>query len=99
MTFLHESHPHSGDRHCIGIARDLSAAKLADKALHALITAGEAGLRNQVLSDSLGVAPSGKSEFDQFPKRFTGTGSRSAAGNRGPGGWLGWLRADGHRAG
>ena len=64
--------------------RNLGTPELADKAPHALIATGEAGLGDQVLPDGLGVASSGQPEFDQLPVRFAGTdpGTRLGTGER-----------------
>ena len=50
----------SGDDDGVSL-RDLHAAELAHKAPHALIAAGEAGLRHQVLPDGHGIAATGES--------------------------------------
>ena len=76
----------TGRGHDHGVSlRDRCAAELADKAPHALIAAGEAGLRNQILPDGHGVAATGQTQFDQLAIRFTGTGGGTARGRPGTG--------------
>ena len=57
-----------------GRLRLLYSAQFASKALHALITAIEAILGDQILPDRHGIAASAQTQFDGFPKWFTSAG-------------------------
>ncbi len=54
--------------------RQLGSAKLAHKALHRLVAAGEAVVGNQVLPDGHGIAPTAQPQFDGIAIRLAGTG-------------------------
>src|SRR6266853_1624330 len=52
----------------------LGSAKLANKALHRLVAAGEAVVGNQILPDGHGIASTAQSQFDGLAIRLAGTG-------------------------
>jgi hypothetical protein len=62
--------------------RRLLATEFADKALDALIAAGEAARVDQILPDGHGVAASGEPHVDGFLMGFAGAGRWTAAGMR-----------------
>ncbi len=81
-----------GDDHRAGFGR-LGLMPLADKALDAVVAAGEAVLRNQVLPDRHGIATPGQPQLDGLPIGLASTGRRTPSGTD----WLLGLRFTGSR--